>query len=371
MARPPSELVFSLAKGAAQLEPLRSVYLLYGEDDLQKAQVVDLLRERCVDAGSVDFDYEVLDAREVQAAAILSAAGMLPFASDRRVVVVKGAEVYRQRERASDAERLASGLAGLGDASCLVLVVAPEEGDSRARKTALTPRLDAAVRSAGCLVQCKALSEEDLARWVGEVARAGGKRIEPQAASLLAHRCRGDRVFLTRELEKVVCYVGDRDRITAQDVEAVAVRDPEDVILKLADTVARGDADGALRLLREALRYDSKPQSVAGRLLALLRYQYRLVWQAGELRRRRFGPQDVRMLPDEVAAELPSEGSIVSQAWRAGGIFSAAARHSREGIAQAFNLLIECDLANKGGGEGSEDVVTNMDRLILELCRTK
>ncbi len=370
MAKPSSELVFSLAHGVAQLEPLRSVYLLYGEDDLQKAQAVDLLRERCVDPGSVDFDYEVLDARQARSDTILAAAGLAPFASERRLVVVKGAEVFRAKDRTSDGERLSAGLAGLGNSGCLVLVVAPDDGE-RTRKTALSPKLDAAVRGVGCLVNCKGLSDEALADWVRQVAGEGGKRIDPPAAAALARGCRGDRVFLTRELEKAICYVGDGDRITLKDVEAVAVRDPEDVMLKLADTVARGDADGALRLFREALRYDTKPHAVAGRLLALLRFQYRLIWQAAELRRMRLRPQDVRRLPDEVAADLPNEGSIVSMAWRAGDIFNAASRHTRAGIADAFQLLVECDLANKGGLEGSEDVVTNMDRLILALCRTK
>jgi DNA polymerase-3 subunit delta len=370
MARGAPDTIFSLERGAGQLEPLQRVYLVYGEDDLQKAQIVQMLVERCVDPGARDFDYEVLDAREVRSADVLSAAGMLPFSSERRVVVVNGAEVYRQKERASDGDRLAAGLCSLGDASCLVLLVAPDEKD-RGRKTALTPKLDAAVRSVGAVVCCKALSEQELARWAVGVARSGGKVLDPPAATLLARGCRGDRIFLGHELEKAVCYVGDRERITLRDVEAVSVRDPEDVMLKVADAVARGDADSALRLFRETLRYEGKPPAVAGRLLALLRFQYRLMWQAVELNRLRIGPQDLNRLPEDVAAELPSEGSIVSHSWRAGGIYGAASRHSRAGLAHAFDLLVECDVANKGGDEGSEDVVTNLDRLILALCRTK
>jgi hypothetical protein len=33
-----------------------------------------------------------------------------------------------------------------------------------------------------------------------------------------------------------------------------------------------------------------------------------------------------------------------------------------------MELLQECDLASKGAGEGSDDVVANVDLLLIRLC---
>ena len=62
------------------------------------------------------------------------------------------------------------------------------------------------------------------------------------------------------------------------------------------------------------------------------------------------------------------EGSIVAMAWKARDIYGVARSWSRGEIVQAFEWMLECDLSNKGGGEGSESVVTNIEILILNLC---
>ena len=152
------------------------------------------------------------------------------------------------------------------------------------------------------------------------------------------------------------------------DVEAVCSYDAEDVMFKLVDAVSQKNADRALRLLQEVLRYDTKPQGVAGRLLSLLNRQVRLLWQARELMERRIESQAVRNLPADASAELPAEGAITQMAWKAGDLFRMARGWSRTSLLRAFDLLLSCDLANKGGEEGTGEVVTNLELLIARLC---
>lgn len=365
------DIAFSKGAAKALFNPVQRVYLLYGEEDRQKDEALALLRSAAVDPAFADFDYQVVEAESAPPEEILATAGLAPLGSPCRLVVVRGAEVYRRREKQSEAERLAQGLPALGAASCLALRVAAAEDEKSRGKTILTARLDAAVRAHGSIIQCRALTEEDLLDWLAGEARTAGKRLHEEAGLRLIQAARGDRMALANELEKAVCYVGDAKEITLAVVEATCSYDAEDVMFKLVDAITQRNADQALRLLRELLRYDTKPQSVAGRLLALLARQYRLIWQAHELGRQRCDPGMVRNLPPELAAELPSEGSITGLAWKARDLFAVARTWDRPALARAFSLLLECDLANKGGGEGSEDVVTNLEILILNLCQAK
>jgi len=369
--KPLVDVIFSQGAAKALFDPVQRVYVFYGEEDRQKDEALNLLRAAAVDAAFADFDYEVLEADTAAPEQILAAAGLAPFGSPYRLVVVRGAEVYRRREKQADAERLAQGISSLGPSSCLALRVAAAEDEKSRGKTILTAKLDAAIRARGATVQCKPLTEHDLLDWLAAQARAAGKRLGEEAGLRLIQSAHGDRTALVNELEKALCYVGDGPAITLEAVEATCSYDPEDVMFKLVDAITRRDADRALRLLRELLRYDTKPQSVAGRLLALLARQYRLLWQAHELSRRRFDPGQVKNLPPDLAAELPAEGSIVGMAWKARELFATARGWDRPALAQTFELLLKCDLANKGGGEGSEDVVTNLEILILNLCRMK
>lgn len=357
---------------------LASVYLFFGEEDRLKEEAVAALIQQVVAADFRDFDLEALDAENASADAILAAAGQVPFGSDRRLIVVKGMEQWRDRGKQAEAERLAAGLERLPDTACLVLVAAAEEEEGR-RKTAVTVKLDNAVKKYGALVTCPALKGEGLTDWILARAKKEGKRIEPNAAEALVGAAGNEMLALEQEIIKLVCYVGERENITARDVGAVVASSPEDVMFTTIDAIVRRQTDRALTLLGELHRYDPKPQAVAGKLLALLTRQYRMLWQAKFLVEKRVNPRDVRALPPEFAAELPSESNIVQLAFKAGDLFSQARNYTWAELTAALELLLLCDLANKGGvtdeaGIFGSEPASNLQLLVLELTgatRTK
>jgi DNA polymerase-3 subunit delta len=365
------EAVWNRAAAKTLFAPLRRAYCFHGEDDRQKDEAIAQLRQAVVDEGFADFDFEVLEADSRSPDEVLAAVGIAPFGSPARLVVLRGAEIYRKRERSGDAERLAAGIAVLSEGSCLVLRVGAAEDEKGRGKTVLTQKLDKAIGESGVMVHCRALSDEDLAEWVAAEAAKSGKRIEPAAARHVVATGRGSRAAIANELEKAICFAGDQPVVTLAMARATASYDPEDVMFKLVDAIVRRNADSALQLFHEILRYDPKPQAIAGKLLALLSRQLRLIAQANELARMRIDPAAVRNLPPEVAAELPQEGSITAMAWKARDIYAQGRGWSADLLTAAFGWMVECDLNNKGGGEGSEDVTTNMELLILRLCGVK
>jgi DNA polymerase-3 subunit delta len=364
------EAVFSRAAAKSLFNPVRRVYVLYGEDDRQKDEALALLRSAAVEDAFSDFDVETMDAESATPEDILAASGMAPLGSPFRLVVVRGAEVYRRREKLAETERLAHGIARLGASSCLAFRVAAAE-DEKNRKTILTAKLDKAIAAHGLTIRCSALTDKEMADWLVRTAKSSGKRLDIAAAFRLIQAAHGDRLALENELEKAVCYAGNSSAITLDMVEAVSSYDPEDVMFRLVDAISQRNSDRALCLLQELLRYDPKPQSVAGRLLALLTRQYRLLWQARELAHLRVDPTMLKSIPPGIAEELPAEGSITSVAWKGRELFATARNWSRKDLAETFDMLLECDMANKGGEQGSEDVVTNVEVLILRLCELK
>src|SRR5205823_406544 len=132
---------------------LQSVYLFHGEEDRLKEEAVEALTARIVDPDFAEFDREKMNADSVNAAMILSAACQAPFGSERRLVIVNGVEVWRERGKQAEADRLAEGLSRLPGACCLALVVKAGDEEGR-RKTAVSAKLDAAVNKRGMLVSC-------------------------------------------------------------------------------------------------------------------------------------------------------------------------------------------------------------------------
>ncbi len=352
-------------------EGVQRVYLFFGSEDRLKQEAVDALIKATVSPDFADFDLEVLDVSNAGAEAILASAGQVPFGSDYRVVVVRGMEQWRERGKSAEAERLAEGVERLGSATCLVLVASAEEEDDK-RKTAVTTKLDNAVKKVGAIVAFRSLKGEGLSKWVVERVRKEGKQIEGEATNLLLESVGHELLSLEQEILKLVCWVDERPTITLKDVGTVTASSPEDVVFKLIDSITRRETDNALQLLAEVHRYDPKPQAVAGKLLALLSRQYRMLWQAKFLDGKRVSPRDVRALPPELASELPSEGNIAQIAFRAGDLFQLARNYSWDELTQVMEWLLLCDLANKGNvleavGIFGTDPVGNLQLLVLLL----
>jgi DNA polymerase-3 subunit delta len=370
-----AEISYRMGAASALWKPaLLPVYLLFGEEDRMKEEAVTALVRHVVDTDFTDFDLERLNASDSTADTILAAAGQAPFGSERRLIVVQGMEQWRDRGKQSEAERLSEGIACLASSACLVLVAAAQEDEDK-RKTAVTVKLDNAVKKTGAIIVCRAIKGESLLAWVTDRVQAEGKRIAPDAAELLVGAVGTEMRPLEQEILKLVCYVGERKTVVAQDVALVVASSPEDVMFTTIDAITRRQTDRALVLLGELHHYDPKPQAVAPKLLALLSRQYRMLWQAKFLADKRVNPREVRALPPDLAAELPSEGNIASIAFKAGDLFTLSRNYTWEELTHALDQLLICDLANKGGvteesGPYGGDLTANLQMLVLELTGT-
>lgn len=349
----------------------KPIYLFHGEDDLKKDELISKLKLSMVDPDFVDFDFESIDASIVSPEDILAAANLAPFGSKRRMVLVIGAEIYRKREKASSAETLAEGISKLNNAGCLVLRVASSEDDSSRQQTALTKKIDQAVSKVGDIISCNTMKQEDLIGWMREYAAGVGKNLEPQAAMRLFQAIGNDRQALRNELEKIICFVGDAKKISVDDVNNVCSNNPEDVIFKLVDAVTSKDANRALTLYQELMKYDTKSYAVIGRLIAMLNRQFKLLSQAYELNSMRMQLNNPDSIPENVRNSLPSDANLLRIRWKVRDYAKMAKLWTREEIAGAFDLLLNCDLANKGEEIGSEDPQMNMQLTLLQLAGNK
>ncbi len=370
-----AEINYRIGAEAALWKPaLLPVYLFFGEEDRMKEEAVAAFVRHVVAADFADFDLEKLSANDSTADSVLAAVGQVPFGSERRLVVVRGMEQWRERGKQAEVERLAEGISRLTDSACLVLVAAAQDDEDK-RKTAVTVKLDNAVKKIGAIVACRAIKGEGLQAWVAEVARRDGKRIAPEAAEQLVRAVGTEMRPLEQEIIKLVCYVGERETITTQDVSRVVASSPEDVMFSTIDAICRRQTDRALTLLGELHHYDPKPQAVAPKLLALLARQYRMLWQAKFLADKRVNPREVRALPPDLAGELPSEGNIAGVAFKAAELFTLSRSYTWEELTHALDRLLLCDLANKGGvtdesGPFGGDLVANLQMLVMELTGT-
>lgn len=351
-------------------EKVFPIYVLWGPENLLKEEAIAALENHCVEPDYREFDREVLDTATHSLEVILSAVHQIPFGSSKRLVIVRGAEAWRDRARAAEAEKLAQIVPHLPPTGCLLLIVS--QADEEKRKTVLTPKLDKVIAEHGMFVLCRSLTREEAKAWLVQKAKAQGKTFQPEALTCLLDAVGTDMQCLSQELEKLWAYTAHKDNISLENVRELVTETPEDVIFAAVDATTRRESDRALALLAELHRYDPKPQAVAAKFLTLLARQLRMLWQAKLLIERGISPKEVRDLDSKMADELPSEGSIVAIAFKANELFALAQKWSWYQLAEAMDLLLECDTANKGVtmldiGLFGADPKRNLQILVLSL----
>ena len=246
---------------------LAPVYLVLGDDDVEKAEVADAF-ERAVDEDLRAFNVERLDGAEATLRQVVDAAATLPMMAARRIVIVRRAErcLAPKRESRSAAADLAAFEEYLADPyPHAVLVLVAADLDKRRRTTARL--LAAATRVTGDSLA----SVADAERWVRRRVSAAGRSIEPAAARFVAARAGPDLPRLRGEVERLLLFVGDAPAVGLDDARMVAGPAAAHDDWAAARAIERGQTAAALRELGLMMEAGAAPYMVLGQLAWVVR----------------------------------------------------------------------------------------------------
>ncbi len=265
------------------------VYVIIGDDDQEKSGLSQLASELVEDELRA-FNVERLYGTDktTSADAIVEAARVLPMLGDRRVIVVLRADrlLKPPRKKADDDESDepadASDGAPVSADALTAYVTKPEpmttlvlvaDDIDRSRK------LGKALIKHAAIVECwglkggkevKGWELPQVARaaqaWVKKQAAEAGKQVDAQGAMLLAERAGTDISRLRGDWQRVLLYVGERAKITREDVAEVVSPETSQDDWAVTNAIERGDAATALRQLGLAFDAGAAPQMMVGQL---------------------------------------------------------------------------------------------------------
>ncbi len=262
------------------------VYVIIGDDDQEKSMLATLASE-VVDEELRAFNVERLYGTDktTTAEAIVEAARVLPMLGDRRAVVVLRADrlLKPPRKKADDEEDEAGDTEpALSADALLAYVTKPEpmttlvlvaDDIDRSRKLGKALIKQASIVECWGLKPGKEVKGWDLPQvaraaqaWVKKQATEAGKQVDAAGAALLAERAGTDISRLRGDWQRLLLYVGDRQKITREDVAEVASPETSQDDWAVTNAIERGDAATALRQLALAFDAGAAPQMMIGQL---------------------------------------------------------------------------------------------------------
>ena len=242
----------------------KRVYLLFGEEGRFRVLAKQNLISALVPSDD-EMNLTVFSEKGCDEQKIIEICDTLPFFAERRVVVLENSRFFKEKR-----ERITEYIKHIPE--YLVILFVEQEVDKRSA-------LYKAVAKAGTAVEFKRLSEKDLSDWLLVKISRSGKKIRRPEMELFLSYVGDDAGIAECELEKLICYIGDRDVIRKEDIEEICVRSLENRIFDMLTDMTMGRKRKALDEYRDLLLMKEEPM----RILYMMGRQYDQLLKIREL----------------------------------------------------------------------------------------
>src|SRR5680860_1639082 len=326
----------NVAKGT-----ISTVCLWYGEDRFLIQEGLKVLKSFYFMTDPSGSGIEQVSAKELSPMGIVERANTMSFFANRLVIVED--VTYFQDGQTAELEPFLDYIANPNPRTCLLFIA---ESVHRGRK--LYKALDKS-ETAEIVEFCapNLKRPQEWLAWLQSELKVRKKSMDTQVASQFIEWTGHHIGVLYQELDKLIIYVGERPKITTEDIKAITPRSIETSIFNLLDAVASRSAAKALQALQEVLQ---KEHSL--KVLGMLVRQVRLLLGCDSLRRR-----------GGTIAEAPSTLGI--SPFEAQKIWQQSVSLSTEQLTKALSECLNTDLALKTGG-GDPGLL--LEIMIIKFC---
>jgi DNA polymerase III subunit delta len=256
---------------------LRPAYVLIGDEIFFRDQCRQALLQHLVPPDLRDFSLHDLDLADVSVAEVLDRARTPSLMAPFQVLFVRGVkELYTRGSHQAEFDAIAEYVKDPNPAAVIVFVADHVSIPADARRMELQDRdrYDRIRETLGefCgIVELARVDESDGMRWVIDQAQQEGVKVEQDAARELVDSLGADMMLVSRELEKLVLYVGEKKQITLGDVETMVLAAKQRSLYELTDAISAKDKTRALSVLDALLSTADGDDAAIGHLYMLSR----------------------------------------------------------------------------------------------------
>lgn len=322
---------------------LASVYLVISKEPFYSDQAVDLLTQALFQGRSRDaLSLRSFDGEERKLDHLLEEMALLPVFSPIKVILVRRLDRFNKEAL----KQIEKSMASLPKGVTLIFCA-----EALAANTTFFKQVD----QQGVIFQAGDLKpwqkEGPLTDWVLLQASREGKKLSHAAAQSLVQRSGMNASVLMQEWEKLLCYCGEREEISPQDIQAVSSSAHPDDIWKLGEAILTGDASEALQIVRTLIQQGG---DVIG-IIAPIRYQLQQQYQLCSL------------------VNSGADDQALKQAfpkWSPALLHRHKEKARRYGMERFKRALLELSKTEMLAKDGSSDALLLADRLIFQLTGT-
>ncbi|NLM09742.1 MAG: DNA polymerase III subunit delta [Clostridiaceae bacterium] len=216
------------------------LYFFTGPEQFLVRHYVNEIIKTVLPENAKTLNYNVFE-EKVTFEQVEDAVSIFPAFSERRVVVVKESNLFKTGEKQ---QRYDDFFKSLPDYICLIFIQSQPD-----KRTSLYK----ALKKYALIVECGWQKADALTKWVIKVFASYKKRISGSDAAFFVNLLEPDMTFMLLEIEKIVCYMGEKTEVTRSIITDVITKNAKARIFDLIDAMSQRRMSDAIQIMDELI----------------------------------------------------------------------------------------------------------------------
>lgn len=263
------------------------VLLFYGLETFFIQHLKDALVKSVLGTQNVTDSLSIYDLEETPLDEVITDVETFPFFSEKKLIIAHNPTFLLTKQPklpvTHDLDRLETYVQHPVDYSVLLLIAPYEKLDQRKKILKL-------MQQHALVVECHEIKEQEFAKWVTELTTALQVTIEPEVIDLLASELGLNLQLVENELHKCALYVGEGGVITKEIAQELLSHTDTSSAIRLVDAVIEQNLQKAITIYHELAKRQEEPVA----LIALLAYQYRIMYRVKLLKQKGYTQYQMR-----------------------------------------------------------------------------
>ena len=223
----------------------KQVYLLTGDEAFLKRSYKKRMKSALTDN---DMNYSYFEGKDTDMNAVIDSAETMPFFAERKLIVIEDSGWMK-----SGGNDMADYLAHINPSTYMVFI--EEDVDKRSR-------LYKKVKEIGYVCELNHPDIKNLETWAAGILQQSGKKITKRDMEIFLSYTGNDMELVRNELEKLICYAGDREIITEDDIEAVTTVTSVNKVFDMCRAITQHQSAEAMKLYEDLLALREPPMGI-------------------------------------------------------------------------------------------------------------
>ncbi|MCD5384147.1 DNA polymerase III subunit delta [candidate division WOR-3 bacterium] len=241
------------AKKEIERGVIKNSYLLAGENEFLKEEIITLLEETLINKKTRLFDRTKFYGDELPDN-LHRQITSLPISSKRHLSIIRSVDKIKKEKGKKEIKKL---LKLSSPYLCIVLT----DGKQKKKRSQFLNWLLSNTET----VWCKNFSEDAIKRWVSDKVKDRGRDISRDAVSLLVDFVGDDMYSLSSEIRKLLSFKSE-GRVDREDIEKIVGIDRLSSVYELESAICRKNIKKGMKALNNLLLWGEKPGAILYRL---------------------------------------------------------------------------------------------------------